>query len=152
MAHIKTKFPQLYGVTKKEALLSKLKAMQKSHEQTGFDSDYLDRSSLEELEFMLEFSREYYDGTKGAPESKRQANSRRYKAKQSDAMSRADYFPIPKIDDMDPEKHLLLKESLIIKPPHIPLKRCSVCKMEREVWDFYPSRNGLRSNCKYCKT
>lgn len=92
-----------------------LKFLQRRHSQTGFDSDYIDKLGPEALAWLDEFARGYYDGDPSqSQEHKKEANQRRYRAKSADVMSKISDVAesVVSVDDLDPEKLLMLKEQL----------------------------------------
>lgn len=97
-----------------------IKFLKKRHKVTGFDSDYIDKLNDDELKFMEEFARNYYDGEDPDPDYRAESNYRRYRAKKADAMSMASSKGVEVlsdmlVDDLDPEKILQIKEDLAAK-------------------------------------
>ena len=90
--------------------------LKKRHQQTGFDSDYIDKLSDSELAWLEQFARDYYDGdsNQANQEHKKEANKRRYRAKHCDSLNKISILQSTpeQVDDCDPEKILLLKELL----------------------------------------
>ena len=91
--------------------LRNLRFLQARHHETGFDSDYLTKLSLEQLEFMEKFAREFYDGDSDDPHQKRLGNRRRYSAKAADAMRVAGGLPTTVYGNLNPEELLAYREN-----------------------------------------
>jgi hypothetical protein len=94
--------------------LRNLKFLARRHKLCGFDADYLDKLSPDELVWFEDFARKYYEGDgETNPLYKREANHRRYMAKKADAMSMSteltDQHMEHDLDDLTPERLLLLK-------------------------------------------
>jgi hypothetical protein len=75
----------------KRDLINQIKFLCNSHKSCGADIDYYDQLSCQDLEFTLTFLKGYYNGQTTeltTQEDKKQCNKRRYRLKQTDAMTK----------------------------------------------------------------
>jgi len=93
-----------------------LNFLKKRHALAGFDSDYIGKLNSAEVVWFEQFSRNYYDGLRDgqSEENFKEANRRRYRAKVADALSKVvlsfEAAPTDVVDDLDPEKILMILE------------------------------------------
>lgn len=83
----------------------------------GQEVDYLPRLSSEDAAWLASFTSVYLGGQEGTKEQKKDANRRRYRAQQSDALSHTtelqEGLPEPEaVNDLDPEKIMIIKETV----------------------------------------
>jgi hypothetical protein len=87
--------------------------IQKLRKRVGFDCDYLDDLNEEELKFLEAFAERYYSGHPDQPtEHKKEANRRRNSVRNEAIFFVNSSVVADSINDLDPEKILLLKEEL----------------------------------------
>lgn len=107
--------------------INKLKSQKHNRAMVDYDEQYLNSLSPEELEFLAQFTDEYYAGADPtlhterlgkarAQECKRTTNKARYKRGQ-DALADipTEFTGDTLVNDLDPEKELLLDEQLTKK-------------------------------------
>jgi hypothetical protein len=103
--------------------LRNLNFLLRRHRQTGADYDYLTKLTSEQLSWLEQFTRRYYNAENEAdPVLRKEANRRRYSAKNADAMRIArsyENLDTNNIDDLDPEKLVLLAEGRANPPRHL---------------------------------
>jgi hypothetical protein len=99
-------------------LLKNLRFLARRHRQTGLDVDYAEKLDIDSLRFLEAEMRRFYNGEGCVDEKeKKEANKRRYRAQQADAMGVSNYGDdfTTTVDDLDPEKLLLIKEEATIR-------------------------------------
>ena len=103
--------------------LRNLNFLLRRHRQCGFDVDYLTQLNSDQLTWLEGFARRYYNGeNEPDPIRRKEANRRRYSAKNADAMRVAKFsenLDNNNVDDLDPEKLVLLGELPANPPRHL---------------------------------